>query len=288
MFTNSLTEAEVVATLCAVERLRKTSWAAGLLEATRRITDRLRVRFTDLAAYVANPVSPSDVSFLFEIRFARALADAGLTASYEHKAGVGNSSVDFRIDLDPPWLVELVSFRESAAVRTATRNDGPWSRTLLSTHAEDPRQSVEGEFRQAQTRIGAKVMDRHGKPVKFPVPGQCIHMVMVDARGYLDGHGDESDFRQMLHGPEAVKSYPPQCWTDDSTGTRSAIRGWFETQCVLPSARFVQERLHVIGFTSEKKFDQHEIASTSWYLRNPHLVPSCSQLAIPWLHRPPP
>ena len=49
---------------------------------------------------------------LFEIRFARSLAMAGVAAEYEHGAGVGKFSV-FPSYSDPLWLVELVSLRMS-------------------------------------------------------------------------------------------------------------------------------------------------------------------------------
>jgi hypothetical protein len=30
----------------------------------------------------------------------------------------------------------------------------------------------------------------HRKPIKFPEPNGAIHLIMVDARGYLDGFVD--------------------------------------------------------------------------------------------------
>jgi len=44
-------------------------------------------RITDKAAYQRKPLQPSEMSFLFEIRFARSLALAGLAAQYEHHTG---------------------------------------------------------------------------------------------------------------------------------------------------------------------------------------------------------
>ena len=113
MWADSLTTEEVDATLEAARQLGAVPWAAPLLDGTKPILDRLRAGVNDRDAYRANPLRPSDMSFLFEIRFARSLAMAGLAAEYEHGAGVGKSSVDFRVNLDPPWLVELVSLHES-------------------------------------------------------------------------------------------------------------------------------------------------------------------------------
>ena len=145
---------------------------------------------TDKKAYQANPLQPSEMSLLFEIRFARALTDAGLSAQYEHCAGVGNSTVDFLVDGDPPWLVELVSLHESNAFKAASWKSGVWAGFQMGTNANDLRQSEEGETLKAQERIGGKVFDGQ-QPIKFPEPNGSIHMIMVDARGFLgDGHGD--------------------------------------------------------------------------------------------------
>jgi hypothetical protein len=87
MWTDTVKAEEVEATLRAADHLTDVKWAASLLCRTKSILDRLRVGLTDKNTYRNNPVQPSEMSFLFEIRFAHALAQAGLTASYEHSAG---------------------------------------------------------------------------------------------------------------------------------------------------------------------------------------------------------
>ena len=95
MWADSLTTEEVEATLSAADQLNAVTWAAPLLGRTKPLLARLRIGITDKAAYQANPLQPSDMSFLFEIRFARSLAVAGLTAEYEYGAGVEDTTVDF-------------------------------------------------------------------------------------------------------------------------------------------------------------------------------------------------
>ena len=87
MWADSLKTEEVAGTLDAADHLSRVAWAAPLLSRSASILDRLRIGLTDKDAYRANPVTPAEMSFLFEIRFARALANAGLTATYEHLAG---------------------------------------------------------------------------------------------------------------------------------------------------------------------------------------------------------
>jgi hypothetical protein len=72
---------EVTATLEAVDQLGSGAWAKPLLTQAASVLDRLRVGLNDKDAYRTNPVTSAEMSFLFEIRFARALAHAGLTAT---------------------------------------------------------------------------------------------------------------------------------------------------------------------------------------------------------------
>ena len=170
MWADSLKTEEVQGTLAAADQLSGLSWAAPLLAQTKPLLDRLRVGLTDKEAYGANPLQPSEMSYFFEIRFARALASAGLGAEYEYAAGVGNSTVDFRAALNPPWLVELVSLHESEGFKGATWKSGAMQGFILRTDANDPRQSEEGEALKAQERIGSKAFDPKHGPSKFPEP----------------------------------------------------------------------------------------------------------------------
>lgn len=174
MSEDNLKRDEVEGTFAAVDRLRNVGWAAPLLARCATILDKLRVGFEDKEAYRQNPITPAEASFLFEIRFADARAYSGLVAEYEHEAGMGDTTVDFRIDLDPPWMVELVSLHESDAFKKAFATgvehdeDGREYVTFgytLSTNASDPKQSEEGEVLKAQDRIAAKAFDRRNGPI---------------------------------------------------------------------------------------------------------------------------
>jgi hypothetical protein len=272
MWTDTLKLEEVAGTLRAAERLESVGWARPLLDHTKHILDRLHVGLTDKDAYGLNPLAAAEMSFLFEIRFAAALAAAGLSAEYERSAGVGNSTVDFRVALNPPWLVELVSLHESDAFKAASWTNGVYHGYMLHTNATDPRQSLEGEALKAQERIGAKVFERRHGPIKFPVPDGSIHLVMVDARGFGgDGHGAVADWCQISHGPSGLN---PSCllrWTDPKTGVAVPIKGLFEPECPLSAAPTLQARLHVIGFICERNFTEGEISARSIYRCNPSL-----------------
>jgi hypothetical protein len=268
MWADTLTTEEVQGTLKAADRLNGVAWAAPLLSRTKAIVDRLRAGLNDREAYVA--LQPSDMSFLFELRFARALADAGLSAQYEHGAGVGNSTVDFRVDIDPPWLVELISLHESEAFKAASWKSGAMAGFVLSTNADDCRQSEEGETIKAQVRIGAKAFNK--KPIKFPEPKGAIHMIMVDARGYLDGFVDEADWSQIAFGPHGLEDHLVKHWTNPKTGERAPIMGLFQPGCPLDVASTLRRRVHFIGFVCEKTFAAGEIKQRVFYCCNPTLL----------------
>ena len=176
--------------------------------------------------------------------------------------------MDFRVALDPPWLVELVSLPESDAFKAAAGSNG----VLLRTDADDPKRSMEGETLKAQERIGAKVFERKRGPIKVPEPDGSIHMVMVDARGGGDGHGDAADWCQLAHGPHGLDPEYVMCWSDPKTGVRMPIRGLFERECPLAAAQTLQARLHVIGFVCERTFAEKEISARTFYRCNPWLL----------------
>jgi len=280
MWADSITTEEVEQTLRAADQLSGVPWAGPLLGRTKPILDRLRLGLANRESYRSNPLKPPEMSLLFEVRFARALSDSKITAEYEHGAGVGNTTIDFRVNLDPPWLVELVSLHESEAFRKATGRASPLEGVVvegfvLSTNAEDPRQSEEGEMLKAQERIGNKVFEQGRGPIKFPAPNGAIHMLMVDARGYLGtGHGDNTDWRQIAYGPRGVireEQHFIKFWTNPKTRQREPIMGLFEPGCPLPASRIAQERLHIIGFISEGSYEAGEIKEQTFYCYNPAL-----------------
>uniref|UniRef100_A0A7C3ZDG7 Uncharacterized protein n=1 Tax=Desulfobacca acetoxidans TaxID=60893 RepID=A0A7C3ZDG7_9BACT len=286
MWADSLTEAEVEGTLSAADQLDRINWAAPLLKRTEPILARLRNGKVNRATYRANPLQPSEMSFLFEIRFAYSLAMEGVTAEYEYSTGIGNTTVDFKVNLDPPWLVELVSLHESDAFKEACFTSGELQGAILSTNATDPRKSVEGEIIKAQERIGEKLLKKQ-RPIKFPEPNEAIHMVMVDARGFL-GIGicaDKANWRQIMYGPHGLGELT-SFWKNPGTGQSEPIRGLFEKNCPARASRVIQERLHFIGVVCERTFEAGEIKERSCYYCNPALFENEEEARIVLSHWP--
>lgn len=257
MFSDRLTSDEARRTERALARLAEVSWAQPVIARLDR----------------AGGMKSENMPLMFEVRFADELHRAGVSATYEYRAGVGDSTVEFRLNTTPPWLIELVSIRASDAAKRAMRQFGVFYEQHFRPTPEDPGQSEEGEMITAEQKIGEKVFGRSGA-TKFPEPdGRAFHLILSDMRGYLDHGGDNFDYRQMAYGPYGIAneySWVIHYWKD-AAGKLVPIRGLFESENPLRAARFVQERIHLLGFVTEKAYTDDEIRQTAYYLANWHL-----------------
>lgn len=257
MWSSILTSREAEFTAKAIEALKGVGWAQPVL-------GRLEL---------SGGLKSENMPLMFEVRFAYELHRAGEVAEYEHNAGVGESTVEFSIPGAVTWLVELVSVRTSQAAKRSVTKHGPFYEQVLSTNAEDAAQTPEAEMITAEQKIGEKVFTK-GAPTKFPQPSRDIyHMILADMRGYLDEGGDVYDYRQMAYGPSGIPS--EDSWTIHywkTEGRREPIKGLFEKSCPLRAARFIQERIHFVGFVREAEYQDGEITDKAYYLPNPHLL----------------
>ncbi|GAB4412480.1 MAG: hypothetical protein OHK0032_08550 [Thermodesulfovibrionales bacterium] len=211
---------------------------------------------------------------MFETRFAYTLHGASKCAEYEYNAGVGTSTIEFRVSDAVSWLIELVSIRTSQAAKKAITQNGLIYEQVLSSNAKDRAQSEEAEMITAQQKIGEKVFT-NGGPTKFPLPqANSYHVILVDTRGYLDEGGDVFDYRQMAYGAQGIP--PRYAWTihywENEHGKLEPIKGLFEKECPPRAAPFIQERIHFLGFICEREFCAGEISNRAYYLPNPHLL----------------
>lgn len=269
----TFSEEEVVATIRAADVLAHQPWAHPLLTHTIDAVNNLRIRLERRTA--GRPITENERGLFFELRYAEALHIAGTFADYEVNCDVGTSTVDFRVRATPQWLVELVSLGASDAMRAATQNNGAWTSLMLSSPQpsapkNEQNQSEEAEIIKAQERIGEKAF-RKGKPVKFPVPAGEVHMIMVDARGFIGGFGDDADWQHIANGAGGLSAATVRYWTNTRTGASEAITGLFEPHNPARASTTIRERIHVIGFVYEKTFEQGEIAGSTRYEFNPNL-----------------
>lgn len=259
------TKQEMDYSIECVESLRKAGCAAPLI---KKIDDQ------------GGPRSPQCRSLLFEARFVHELHRCGIAAQYEHKAGVGDSRIDFAIQTDPDlWLVELVIAEETQAVGRATYEQelmGPSGDALgvqgkfleLRSDAVDQKNTIAGEMLKLQEKLYEKV-EQGGKPHKFPLPAANVkHAILIDARGFAGGDGPCNDeLMQLVYGPENVKDQRlVQFFGED------AVLGIFDVRNKRPGAQLLRERIYLIGFVVEEEFGLSKFQQQVRYRPNPYLT----------------
>jgi hypothetical protein len=176
------------------------------------------------------------------------------------------------------WLIEIVSIRASDAVKRATHQTSIFSRFQLSPDDPDPRQRPEAEMIRVEEKIVEKVW-ANGLPTKFPEPRGAIHLILVDMRGYLDHGGTIRDYQQTAYGWFGL-SFNQARWAyrwEIAPGRPEPIKGLFEEGSPLPAARLIQERIHFVGFDSERAYREGEIRNIGYYIANWHLFSDDSQ-----------
>ena len=259
MWTDRLTLKEVQRTERAIAELSTSAWARPLLA-------RLQA---------AGGIKSENMPLMFEIRFAQELVRVGVTAEYEFHAGVGDSTVDFRLNTTPTRLIELVSVRTSDAAKRATRRVGMIYEQILRPTHEDPGRGEEGEMITAEQKIGEKVFAAD-QPTKFPALDGSLRLILTDIRGYLDQGGNIVDYREMVYGASGVPREPASAvhYWESKPRYLAPIRGLFEQDNPLQAAHYIQERIHFIGFVREHDFSGGEIKEVGYYLANWHLFPT--------------
>jgi hypothetical protein len=249
----------------ALEALGPAPWARGLIARVRKLGVTLAADDT-----------------LFELRYAHDLARARVAPEYEHRTGVGNSTVDFKLPGAVPWLVELVSIRESDAMKAATSREthasGIRTETLLLSSTTEildtskKKQTQQHELLRVVHKLGEKVYDG-AKPIKFPVPdGSAFHMLLVDMRGFegIAGDPDRDHCRQITGGPSAVRE---EFNVARHADTWEPIRGVWDPANTATAATLLRERVHVIGFVHEQLYCDDEIRDVTLPFLNAALFP---------------
>ena len=210
----------------------------------------------------------------FELRFGYALHQAGIVPAYE-VTGEADSTLDFGFaSRGQDWLVELMRLEETDAVRRATHtgtdeNGVRLSRRMLSTDAEDARESPEGETIKAVERICQK-LEHGGRPHKFPVPARAYHAILIDFRTFLHG-GDVVDRIHVGVGGEYVPVPCRHYWNGE------LISGVFSPRTTLRGAAQARERVHFLGFVCEERYRPGTFAAATQFVGNPNLFQSAEE-----------
>ena len=218
---------------------------------------------------------------LFELRFAFAIHNAGLTAQYEYKTGQDGSSIDFFVH-DPStqrkWLFELTSLSISNAVKENTFQNGHFT-TYLSNSYHDKNSPEVRDIIKAQNAIFSKICDEAGNLIKFPEPSpNCYNIIVVDMRSFNAGISDFNDYKLIAYGNKEVNEHYWQYWVDQND-QKSGIKGVFDKDHPDLRSKCLQERIHVIVFIKEKRYFAGEMNNNNKsndcrvkFLINPKLI----------------
>ncbi len=254
MWADNLKDREVEYTQKAIDKLKNISWAKPILN----------------CFYEAGGFRSDNMPLMFEIRFAYEIHKAGCISEYEFNAGHGNSTIDFKIHGKNVWLIELVSIRTSNAAKRAIKQSGNEYEQIFSSEFGD-KQTEESEMITAIQKIGEKVYRKNRGAIKFPqIQPNVYHMILIDARGYLDYGGDRFDYRQMSWGEVGVPLEYIH-YSKNKLGIKEPIKGIFEESCPLESSKYIRERIHFLGFVCENDFCENEIPQKTCYFFNPQL-----------------
>lgn len=234
-----------------------------------RWAKRVIKEFEENGSFIA-----SNRSKMFELRFARALKDAGIEPEYE-VSGEQDSTIDFGFCFsNTKWLVELMRLEETEAIKNATCSSaddlGGMSIRFLYSDNDDPRGSVEGETLKAIERICQKC-EKRGAPYKFPEPGDSYHVILVDFR---DFDGDFTDILLITRGNNFVPPEERLYWRG------RPIAATFDSNNNLRGANYLRERVHFIGFVLEESFLKGEFGNAIAFIANPFLIANAEQADI--------
>jgi hypothetical protein len=233
---------------------------------------------------------------LFEARVAHELHRVGSIPEYEFMAGVGDTSVDFRIPGQPEFLVEVVSLRTSEGVQAAVRRRGHFVEHRLSTESlrteGHQRQSIESELILVQQKLGEKVLERD-HVVKFPsVESVRKHVLVMDVRSVMGG-GEEMkylrhDLLQVTYGHWGMDHVGGRrirlgMQAPAADGSIQSLRGIFEDIEVHPlrAAPLLRERIHAVHFVCERMYTASEIPGpdASYLVPNRRLIQTEEEFA---------
>jgi len=273
IFSDPLKPQEVDNGKKVYDQLKEVSWAKKLLN-DRKIKTAISCK--------RNPRKTSKLfsikSALFELRFAGFIHSLHMTAEYEHKTGLGGSSVDFKIEKDKKtWLIELTSLNESNEVKKNTKVKGNQFYYLsLSRNNKNPPEVV--DLIKVQNAIINKTIDKANKPIKFNKPKRNVYnLILVDIRAFNAGSADCFDYFNIVNGSELLLNpkyeFNVRYWIDEK-GQSSLIKGLFDKAYPNKNAKNVRNRIHAIGFVLEKDFSNNEMNKKIIFFPNPKFFKS--------------
>lgn len=266
-----VTQSEVDATESSATELGDCLWAKPIISGIQA-----NGGYSDLRA---RPLA-------FELRFAREILRAGITPKYEVLSGVGCSQIDFDL-VEPNWKIEVVSIDETSNVAEMTSYEDVQSDTgnnfqirslVIQSDAADARNTGSWQLIKVQEKIYSKVL-KNGRPHKFPIPtDDCIHALLIDARGFNGGSGPGvQDLAQIVYGGAYAPAQHQHFFKN------SLVQGLFDEVNVSVGANLLKERVHCLIFVTEDFLTPLSFWKNAYAFWNPFLtVKDSVPRTLPW------
>lgn len=278
VFTDDLSETEVIYSKQIADELRQVPWAQKLFRDIK-IERALQVQKDPNMSYASlNEIK----SALFEVRFAYALYKKNFNVEYEKKTGVCGYSVDFTvIDKGNSWLIELTSLRESEAVKKATSQEKDFFKYESTSSNSNSNSPEVLDIIKLQNSI-------YGKVIKFPdVTPKKYHVVIIDSRSFNIGAAIKSDFDIAAYGSHRLRNCDQglncRYWYDEKNKSHSHILGIFEEKNDDKQSKLVREKVHFICFVLEKKYILNEIIQPMFLCHNTRYFQNLNEVENKWL-----
>jgi len=247
----------------AYQHLSKQPWAKRLIAEI------------DQRGGVSNEANEGD---LFTLRFGweMSLACAKGNVTYEFAAGVGNSTVDFRLQTGGrDWLFECMAINESLSTQKMWES----SKEEVGSGIFAVGASFNGRFPNIRERPEAELhrvyqsMWQHiwqpeeGSYRKFPERTSTSANVLVVSMSGLEGIGDPDQYhcREIAFGSSSL---PFECRSAD-------LPGLFNPNNGEPGAVAMRERADLLVFIDDVHgiYDDAEIRRSSYFAANPSSQP---------------
>ena len=243
----------------AYEHLSEQPWA------------RMLIAEIDQRGGVSNRANEGD---LFTMRFGWEISLACPTGNvtYEFAAGVGNSTVDFRLETrGRNWLFECMAINESLTTQMMWKSSreeiAPGifaSGASFNGRSDDIRERPEAELHRVSQLMWQHIWQiEKGRYRKFPQRTNASANVLVVSMAGLEGIGDPDQYhcREIAFGSATV---PVEC--------RSAeLLGFFNRSNNDPGAVAMRERVDLLVFIDDVHgiYDDARIRRSCYVVANP-------------------
>jgi hypothetical protein len=125
-------------------------------------------------------------------------------------------------------------------------------------------------------------------PIKFPeikmderLSPEHYHIIIIDMRGFNAGDSGLEDYLRILYGDAELPEDYKRTFSDEN-GRKFTIKGIFDPSHPDPRCKYLQERIHGVGFAKEKEYKEGALIDSIVLYHNPRYFESSDELRKEW------